>query len=80
MHRALKSRKLRLRYPNKAVTLIEQSPQQNYSKVCLHYYGYATVHDKKNGLSHSDGDSLLQMLRDCAWAPSSGKDGIDQHY
>jgi len=25
----------RLRYPNRAVTLIEQSPQQNYSIVCL---------------------------------------------
>ena len=28
---------VRSRYPNRAVTLIEQSPQQNYCKVCLTY-------------------------------------------
>ena len=28
----------------------------------------------KHGLSHEDGNLLLEMLRDCAWAP------VDQHY
>ena len=38
------------------------------------------VRDRKHGLSNDDDDMLLQMLRDCAWAPSGGKDTIDQHY
>ena len=32
------------------------------------------IHNMKHGLSHEDGNLLLEMLRDCAWAP------VDQHY
>lgn len=38
------------------------------------------VHERKHGLSQYDADLLLEMLRDCAWAPSSEKDGGDYHY
>ena len=38
------------------------------------------VHERKHGLSRCDADLLLEMLRDCAWAPSGGKDAEDHHY
>ena len=37
------------------------------------------VHDRKHGLSASDGEALLSMLRACAWA-SPGEDGKDRDY
>ena len=37
------------------------------------------IHDWKHGLSASDGESLLSMLRACAWA-SPGEDGKDRDY
>lgn len=27
------------------------------------------VRDRKHGLNHADADTLLSLLRDCAWAP-----------
>ena len=37
------------------------------------------IHDRKHGLSASDGETLLSMLRACAWA-SPGEDGKDRVY
>lgn len=36
--------------------------------------------ERKHGLSRCDGDLLLELLRDCAWAPSGEKDAVDYHY
>ena len=38
------------------------------------------VHKRKHGLLRCDGDLLLKLLRDCAWAPSGKKDAVDYHY
>ena len=38
------------------------------------------VHERKHDLTRSDADLLLEMLRDCAWAPSGEKDALDYHY
>ena len=40
------------------------------------------VRDRKHGLSVSDGDVLLSLLRNCAWAPPArnGQDPPDNYY
>ena len=62
----------RSRYPNRAVTLIEQSPQQNYSKVCLTYlkflamplesYGDLSIFGLQQVHSHLNPATLLAVL------------------
>ena len=40
------------------------------------------VKERKHGLSQSDAEALLVLLRDCAWAPIASETGLslDHHY
>ena len=38
------------------------------------------VHERKHDLTRSDADLLLEILRNCAWAPLGEKDALNYHY